>query len=184
MQNQESSSEDMMSAFALKMWGAVSGDQRMEARGNLQLAVTAHSVQEYYLMTKDNKIQPSEFISNKVAGILFENKADHTTFFDPSIEAIQGIHMIPIISPSAYVRTPTFVQEEWDKFFSDGRIDNVRNLWKGVIYANYAIANPKAAWNFFSDRDFNMTWVDGGASLSWYMAYSACEFLPPAHSVS
>jgi len=30
--DQESSSEDMMSAYALKMWGAVSGDEKLAAR--------------------------------------------------------------------------------------------------------------------------------------------------------
>ncbi|PQE16905.1 glycoside hydrolase family 81 protein [Rutstroemia sp. NJR-2017a BBW] len=36
--NEESSSEDSLSAYALKMWGHVTGDANMEARGNLQLA--------------------------------------------------------------------------------------------------------------------------------------------------
>jgi len=171
--NQESSSEDMMSAYALKMWGTVSGDGKMAARGNLQLAVMARSMQSYYLMSTDNKVQPASYIANKVAGILFENKADHTTFFDPNIEAVQGIHMIPIIAPSGFVRKPRFVQEEWDAFFSNKRIESVNNLWRGIIMANYAVADPMAAWQFFSRSEFQASWIDGGASLTWYMAYSA-----------
>ena len=31
-QDQESSSEDVMSAFAIKMWGTVTGDANMAAR--------------------------------------------------------------------------------------------------------------------------------------------------------
>jgi endo-1,3(4)-beta-glucanase len=124
-------------------------------------------------MSRDNKVQPANFIGNKVAGILFENKADHTTFFDPNIEAIQGIHMIPILPASGYIRKPTFVQEEWDAFFSNRRIDGIQNLWRGIIWASYAVANPQAAWDFFSQSEFNMTWIDGGASLTWFMAYSA-----------
>jgi endo-1,3(4)-beta-glucanase len=174
--NQESSSEDVMSAFALKMWGSVSGDTKMAARGNLQLAVLARSLSKYYYMARDNNVQPSSFIGNKVAGILFENKADHTTFFDPSIEAVQGIHMIPILAPTGYVRRPAFVQEEWDAFFSRGRIDGVNNLWRGIVLANYAIANPRAAWDFFSRRDFNDAWIDGGASRAWFMAYAGGEW--------
>jgi hypothetical protein len=127
-------------------------------------------------MARDNNVQPSSFIGNKVAGILFENKADHTTFFDPSIEAVQGIHMIPILAPTGYVRRPAFVQEEWDAFFSRGRIDGVNNLWRGIVLANYAIANPRAAWDFFSRRDFNDAWIDGGASRAWFMAYAGGEW--------
>jgi endo-1,3(4)-beta-glucanase len=52
------------------MWGTVTGDAAMEARGNLQLAVQARSLQNYYLMTSDNTVQPSYFVPNKAAGIV------------------------------------------------------------------------------------------------------------------
>ncbi|GAB0142401.1 hypothetical protein EsHS_00002952 [Epichloe bromicola] len=171
--NQESSSEDMMCAYALKMWGKVSKNTDVEMRGNLQLSIIARSLQSYYLYKKDNTVQPKQFIGNKVAGILFENKIDHTTYFDPSIEAIQGIHMIPILPPSLYVRDEKFVREEWEAYFSNGRIDDIRNAWKGIIYANYATIEPQKAWDFFTSKDFDPQWLDGGASLTWYMAYSA-----------
>ncbi|KAF4595646.1 glycoside hydrolase family 81 protein [Ophiocordyceps camponoti-floridani] len=171
--NQESSSEDMMAAYALKMWGRVSGDGDLEARSNLQLAVLARSLRAYYLYEADNSVQPRRFIGNKVAGILFENKVDHTTFFDGSLEAIQGIHMIPILPPTAFVRRPRFVAEEWETYFSRGRIDSVGNAWKSIIYASYATVDPVAAFKFFSSPSFQPQWLDGGASLTWFMAYAA-----------
>ncbi|KAK2595427.1 endo-1,3-beta glucanase [Conoideocrella luteorostrata] len=171
--NQESSSEDMMCAYGLKMWGKVGKDPDLEMRGNLQLSILARSLQSYYLYKKENTIQPKQFIGNKVAGILFENKVDHTTYFDPSIEAIQGIHMIPLLPPSLYVRDETFVREEWEAYFSQGRVDEIRNAWKGIIYANYATVEPQKAWEFFTSKEFDPQWLDGGASLTWYMAYSA-----------
>ncbi|KAL6806564.1 glycoside hydrolase family 81 protein [Trichoderma sp. SZMC 28013] len=171
--DQESSSEDMMHAYALKMWGKVSKNADLEARGNLQLSIIARSLQNYYLYKSDNEVQPKQFIGNKVAGILFENKVDHTTYFDPNIEAIQGIHMIPILPSTPFVRVKEFVQEEWDAFFSDGRIDDIGNAWKGIIWASYASVEPKKAWEFFSSRSFSPQWLDGGASLTWFMAYSA-----------
>ena len=118
-------------------------------------------------------MQPKQFIGNKVAGILFENKVDHTTFFSPDIEAIQGIHMIPLLAPTPFVRHPVFVREEWDEFFSNGRIDDIGNAWKGIIYGSYATAEPKKAWEFFSSKQFEPQWLDGGASLTWFLAYSA-----------
>lgn len=172
--NQESSSEDIMAAYAVKMWGTVIKDANMVARANLQLAVMTRSMQQYYLYTADNTVQPKNFIGNKVAGILFENKIDHTTFFDSAIEAIQGIHMIPLLPPSNLARSAKFVQEEWDAFFSNGRVDQIDNGWKGIIYGNYATVNPKAAWDFFASDSFNETkWLDGGASRTWYLAYAA-----------
>jgi len=162
-----------MSAYALKMWGRTIGDANLEARGNLQLAITARSLQNYYLYTSDNTIQPANFIGNKVAGILFENKVDHTTYFGTNIEYIQGIHMLPLLPSSALTRTRTFVQQEWDTFFSNGRADAVEGGWKGVLYANLALINPQAAWQFFSQDTFDVSWLDGGASRTWYLALAA-----------
>lgn len=142
-------------------------------RSNLQLSILSRSLQHYYLYQNNNEVQPPQFIGNKVAGILFENKVDHTTFFSPDIEAIQGIHMIPILAPTPFVRRPEFVEEEWNVFFSEGRIDDIRNAWKGIIYASYATVKPKLAWEFFSSRQFDPQWLDGGASLTWFMAFSA-----------
>lgn len=45
------------------------------------LAVQKRSFQSYFLMESSNDIQPPEFIGNKVTGILFENKVDHSTYF-------------------------------------------------------------------------------------------------------
>jgi endo-1,3(4)-beta-glucanase len=143
----------------------------------LQLTVLSRSLQNYYLYRKNNGVQPAQFIGNKVAGILFENKIDHTTYFDPNIEAIQGIHMIPILPPTALVRVKEFVEEEWETYFSDGRIDQIDNPWKGIIYASYATVEPKKAWKFFTAKEFEPRLIDGGASLTWFMAYAAGEYL-------
>ena len=104
---------------------------------------------------------------------LFENKADHVTFFGTDIEFVQGIHMIPINPSSALTRTTKFVREEWDAFFSDGRVDRVSGGWRGLLMANLALVDPKAAWTFFSRPDFDRRLIDGGASLTWYLAYCA-----------
>lgn len=162
----------MMSLYAIKMWGTVIGDSNLVARANLQLAVLARSLQLYYLYESDNEVQPSQFIGNKVAGILFENKIDHTTYFGTEIEYIQGIHMIPILPPSAYIRNPTFVTQEWKAYFSSGRVNDIDDGWKGIIYGNYATVQPKQAWNFFRSSSFDSSWLDGGASLTWYLAYA------------
>ncbi|KAF7192445.1 putative endo-1,3(4)-beta-glucanase, partial [Pseudocercospora fuligena] len=170
--NQESSSEDTMSTYAIKMWGRVINDAAMEARGNLMLAIQARSMQSYYLYTSDNKVEPQEFIGNKAAGILFENKIDHTTYFGANVEYIQGIHMIPIMPFSTYIRTPQLVSEEWSAYFSNKTngtneyIDGVQGGWKGLLMANFAMANESAAretYDFFADPGFDMWFLDGGA---------------------
>lgn len=143
------------------------------------LSVIARSLSHYYLYTADNKVQPSKYIGNRVAGIMFENKCDHTTYFGSNIEYIQGIHMIPLLPSTKLTRSPKFVKEEWEAYFDKGRADKMDSGWKGILYGNLATVDPKAAWTFFSDKNFNPSWLDGGASLTWYQAYTAGESAQP-----
>lgn len=174
--DQESSSEDAMFAYALKMWGRTIGDASMEQRGDLMLSILARSIQSYYLMDSDNKNQPAKFIQNRAPGILFENKCDHVTYFGTNIEYVQGIQMIPALPFSTLTRTQKFVTKEWQLYFGDGSVNpaqNVQGGWRSILFGNLAIINPKAAYNFFSQNNFNSGWLDGGASLTWYLAYTA-----------
>ncbi|KAL1596237.1 endo-1,3-beta glucanase [Nothophoma quercina] len=172
--DQESTSEDTFATFALKMWGRITGDPNMEARGDLQLALQARSVRNFFLLKSDNKNQPPVFTAiNKVTGILFENKVDHTTYFGSNIEYIQGIHMIPLNPSSAYTRPKDFVTEEWNTYFSNGRVNKVAGGWQGILYANLALIDPQTSYNYFSSDSFDYGSLDGGASRTWYLAYSA-----------
>ena len=68
--DEESTSEDAFFAYALKMWGQVTGDKSTEARGNLMLAILSRTFDNYFLMKKSNTNQPANFIANKVTGIV------------------------------------------------------------------------------------------------------------------
>ncbi|KAF7719938.1 Endo-1,3(4)-beta-glucanase [Penicillium ucsense] len=174
--DQESTSEDAMFAYAVKMWGKTIGDASMEARGNLMLAILRRSLRSYFLMQSNNTNQPANFIANKVTGILFENKVDHTTYFGNNLEFVQGIHMLPLLPNSGYTRDPTFVAEEWQAIFEETAstpASKVEGGWKGVLFANLALSNPRASWDFFAQSNFDYSWIDGGASRVWYLAYAA-----------
>ena len=173
--DEESSSEDTMASFGIKMWGQTMNDKNMEARGNLMLAMQARSLQHYFLYTSDNAVQPAEFIGNKVSGILFENKIDHTTYFGPNIEMIEGIHMLPLMPMSTLIRTPDFVQQEWDAYGFETYASTLQSGWRGILMANLAIIDPVTSYNFFSNAsgDFNFSMLDSGASQTWYLAWSA-----------
>ncbi|KAJ5247716.1 hypothetical protein N7468_002699 [Penicillium chermesinum] len=174
--DQESTSEDTMFAYAIKMWGQTTGDRSMEARGNMMLGIMRHSLDSYFLMKQDNQNQPANFTSNRVTGILFENKVDHTTYFGANLEFIQGIHMLPLLPHSAYTRQHDFVAQEWKDMFSPGSLTpahGVEGGWKGVLFANLAIIDPQQSWDFFSQDNFDYSWIDGGASRTWYLAYAA-----------
>lgn len=173
--DEESSSEDTMASYALKMWGKATNDKNMEARGNLMLAIQARTLRHYFLYENDNVDEPASFIGNKVSGILFENKIDHTTYFGNQIEYIQGIHMLPLMPMSTLIRSQTFVAQEWEAYRFASYVASVQGGWRGVLMANYAIIDPIASYEFFSNAtgDFEVSMLDGGASQTWYLAWSA-----------
>ena len=87
--------------------------------------------------------------------------------------------MLPLMPYSTLTRTTNFVTEEWNTYFTDSAIDPASGVvggWKGVLYANLAIINPTASWAFFNQSNFDASWLDGGASRTWYLAYAAGTF--------
>ena len=172
--DQESSSEDAMASYAIKMWGSVTGDKAMEARGNLMLAIQARSLDNYYLYRDSNEVQPQEYIRNRAAGILFENKIDHTTYFGANIEYIQGINMIPTLPFSTITRRRDFVRTEWEQLFAS-RASSITTGWRGILMANLALVDSTASYDFFAGKtgEYTDQMLDGGASRTWYLAYSA-----------
>lgn len=81
--------------------------------------------------------------------------------------------MIPIGAHSGLTRKSTFVSEEWATYFSNGRADTADPAWRGILYGNLALADPQSSWAFFSQSGFDATWLDSGASRSWYLAIAA-----------
>jgi len=73
------------------------------------------------------------------------------------------------------MRSREYVELEWETFFSNGRYLNAEKGWKGVLMANYAIANPRAAWDYFTRNVFRPEDLDDGASLTWYLANIGSE---------
>lgn len=173
--NEESSSEDYHSIYAVKLFGKLIGNEAMEQEANLILAIMRTSLNMYMLYSDDNTIQPPNFIGNKVSGILFENKIDFATFFGRGTvgdEYIHGIHMLPITPISSYIRGATFVQQEW-KAKLESIVDQIPDGWRGILKLNVGLFDPRAAWNWFSSSEWDDRYLDGGMSRTWSLAYLA-----------
>lgn len=170
--DEESSSEDYHFAYGVKLWGVITGNKDLEMRGNLILAIMRRAMNLYMLFKDDNRIQPPQLIKNKVSGILFENKIDHATYFGLNLEYIQGIHMLPITPISSFIRDPEFVRQEWEQLLQN-HVKTLDDGWKGILMLNLALYDPKSAWNFFKNPNFNKRWLDNGMSLSWCLLFCA-----------
>lgn len=173
--NEESSSEDYHSVYALKLFGKVIGDEQMEQGANLMLGIMKTSLNLYMLFSNDNNVQPANFKGNKVSGILFENKIDFATFFGRGTvgdEFIHGIHMLPITPVSSYIRGANYVKEEWDAKLG-GIVDQIPDGWRGILKLNYGLYDPREAWRWFARNDWQDNLIDGGMSRTWSLAYLA-----------
>ena len=81
--------------------------------------------------------------------------------------------MLPLNPCSAFIRNSTFVEQEWNTYFSNGRVNQVAGGWRGILYANLALIDAPTAYNYFASPSFNNEYLDGGASRTWYLAYAA-----------
>lgn len=172
--NEESSSEDYNFAYGMKLWGKVSGDNSMESRGDLMLAIMSRAMNKYFYYKNDNDVEPSEIIANKVSGILFDNKVAYTTYFGTPAdhpEYVHGIHMLPITPASSLIRTPSYVKEEWDDQISTF-IDDVDSGWTGILRLNEALYDASSSYKFFSSDNWSSTYLDNGQSRTWGLAFS------------
>ena len=89
--------------------------------------------------------------------------------------------MLPLLPASVYTRRPKFVKEEWNALFAHNAstpAEKVEGGWKGVLYSNLALINPQASWDFFAQPNFNYTWIDGGTSRTYSLAFAAGKCCP------
>ncbi|OQR90178.1 endo-1,3(4)-beta-glucanase [Achlya hypogyna] len=171
--DQESSSEDINFHYGMTLYGQVTKNSAMAELGQLMLTLNARAVQTYFLMADNNVVQPAEMIPNKVLGIFFDNKADYATWFSPEKYCIHGIQMIPTTPVTEFVRTKTFVKEEWDQILSKlPLIKNAQtdNAWASLLYLNYATVNPDAAVTMLAKVA-----MDDGLARSWALYIAASQ---------
>lgn len=178
--DQESTSEDINFHYGMMLWGKVTGRKSVEDLGSLMLRLDAHAVRTYFLMDSDNQVHPPEFVKNHVTGIFFDNKVDYTTWFSPEKQSIHGIQMIPVSPINEIVRTPKFIQEEWDDVLSkDAKVQaqDTENRWLSLLYVNYAAVNHEAAMPVLK-----RVAMDDGLTRSWalYIASTKSPSAVPA----
>lgn len=173
--NEESSSEDYNFAYGMKLWGKVSGNQRMESTGDLMLAVMKRSMNKYMYYSSSNSVEPSQILPNKVSGILFDNKIDYTTYFGTPKdhpEYVHGIHMLPITPASSLIRGSAYVKEEWQQQITTF-ISKVSDGWAGILRLNQALYDAASSYAFFSSSSWSPAYLDNGQSRTWSLAFSA-----------
>lgn len=168
-QVQASAGEDVHFAYAMKLWGKVTGDVAMEARGDLTLAVLARSLNQYHFFASDDAAYG--YGKYKVAGLMFHNKLAYETYFGNNPEFIHGAHMLPVTPATAFVRSKDFAAAEW-KAHIEPVIKNADKKWQAILNLNRALFDPMLAYTFFKDIVWKADEHDQGQSKSWALAYT------------
>lgn len=168
--DEQSSSEDYNFSYGMKLWGKVIGDKAMEARGDLMLKIQSRSINSYILLSDDNKVEPADYIPNKVAGIYSDNEIEYNTYFGLNVSYIHGIHMLPITPASSSVRSAKFVEEEWTQILLKANTGS--SGWNGIMALNQAIYDGKTSYDFFASKNFKRTNLDRGQSRTWALAFA------------
>ncbi|MBW0523588.1 hypothetical protein O181_063303 [Austropuccinia psidii MF-1] len=184
--NQESCSEDANFLYSLKVWGEVSHNSSLKALADLQLSILKRSINNYYYMQDSNTNSPVQFTRNRVAGILFENKVDYTTFFSNEKDAIHMIQAIPITPITPFFRSPKFIWQEWNHTGPPNSHNNhicqiatkLTNGYQTLLLTQYGIVDPHYVWDIFSKhiKSKREVPIDDGASLSWILGFLISQF--------
>ncbi|EGG05744.1 family 81 glycoside hydrolase [Melampsora larici-populina 98AG31] len=184
--NQESCSEDIKThavtldsfLYSLKAWAEATHNDTLQDLVELQLMILRRSINNYYLMKDDNSLIPTSFKANKVPGILFENKADYTTFFSDSRDAIHMIQVIPITLATPFFRSKDFIEEEWRSTGGGGTpmseiAQSFANGYRTLLFLQYGLVNPKFVLETFLKRVTSGQEIplDDGLSLSWALGF-------------
>lgn len=126
----------------------------MEARGNLQLAVTARSSQNYFLYESSNTVEPAYSLVSCSKTTSITPRTSEPTL-DTSMVYIFSIHTNsdgkirgPGVEYVLFKRTSSF-------YYRSTEGVSIRQPW---------IVDPKASWNSFIQPDLDDSWL-GLASL-------------------
>ncbi|XBW36283.1 hypothetical protein QEN19_001872 [Hanseniaspora menglaensis] len=167
--DQESSSEDYNSIYAMYLYGSVTKNKEMKEIAKLQLNCMKQSNICYFLYQNNNNNIFKELVPNKVAGIFFQNKIDYATYFGKNTEYIHMIHFIPGTFISEYIRPKQFVKEEWFEKLSNIKIQG--NGWNGLLKLNQSMIDSDAV-NFFKDKNLDKSNLDSGQSQAFSFVLS------------
>ncbi|CAN0187797.1 unnamed protein product, partial [Phaeothamnion confervicola] len=175
--DQESFSEDVHSVYAVALWGSIIGDVQLDYLGRVMISIMARTVNKYVLMDPQDGVHPSQFVGNKVPGIVWEAKCDFTTWFGSNLEFIHGIQQIPVSAITDRIRKPDFIASEWHLLRSVA--PGLTSFWKTILYTNYAAVDP------FGSFDILLTSpVDDGLTRSWALYWAAAHDTPSAQPPS
>ncbi|NBW96302.1 MAG: hypothetical protein EBR28_06145 [Planctomycetia bacterium] len=113
-ENQESSSEAMMSWAAVAALGNALGDEAMTAAGIFGHVSEAAATDEYWFNRHGDNFPPGYGPPGTISCITWGSQIQYITYFGPEPILVHGIQYLPILPSSSYlVRDPTAAAAEF-----------------------------------------------------------------------
>jgi|GEM_PF-1875496 len=144
--NQESSSEAMMSYAAMIEWGEYTGNTEIRDFGIALYSMHARAIQEYWY-DRDQTNFPDSWEAD-FAGIVWGNMAAHSTWWTADSEAVYGINMLPLSGFSMHLG--------WDDDLTARTFQQISDLkggsfsyWPDILWMYEAFSDPTDALSRF-----------------------------------
>lgn len=180
-QNQESSSESMNFATAVVLWGTEMKDPEILKLGAFLYTTESESIRQYwydvdgtnfpkdvwYHQIKDGDKWVKHSYNQPAVGMVWNGKADFSTWFAWAPQKIYGINFLPISGGSLYqARMPNKINEIMEKlpftnelYYLRGDPDPTflagRMAWSDIIWEENALIDPgKSVDAFNKNKDY------------------------------
>lgn len=185
--DQESSSESMMSHAALVKWAEVRGNTALRDAAVWMFATELSAVQEYWFDTQGRN-RPASFQS-ALASRVFSNGYDDENFWGGGIAGSYGIQVYPVQPSSTYlVADKAYASKLWNSMCSRTGIlslENNDNIWYDSWAQFLSMIDPAQGLGFYN-KSLTMMGRKFGVShpLTYYWVHSLAVVGSPVFTVS
>ncbi|CAE7470920.1 unnamed protein product [Symbiodinium microadriaticum] len=171
--DEESTSEELNLHYGIYLWGREMGNENLQQLGATMLALATTTVQEFFLMGKNNPHHPQDYARNRAPGMLLQNKAQYATYFGNKFEYIHGIQMIPLSPALLLARTPTFSQLEWSEILCHLPLSPADPWTPVLLTGGLAMFDPNKALELL--LQVRQESMDDGLTRAWALYWTSAQ---------
>ena len=143
--NQESTSEAVNAWYAVELFGRARQDETLTNLGRILRAMEVASAQAYWQVPDASAIYAAPFKGNHAVGILWQTKADFTTFFGTNPAYIYGIQMMPFTPATEDLVARAWIADAATQMAA-AAASATSDGWKGFMTMAKAVIDPTTAW--------------------------------------
>lgn len=140
--NQESSSEAVNAWYGIARWAQATGRSALADAAIVRYALESASARTYWL--GEGTVFPSGY-AHETAGIIWDDRVEHRTFFSADPETVIGIQLLPYTYGSLYRSDAAAAQRR------SGDLLRVGGTWPDVLVLDVALADPERARQALAD---------------------------------